>query len=542
MSQINKPKVSVIIATYNRSALVTQAIDSVLAQTFRDFELILVDDGSCDNTRDALKRYTGKLLYIYQENKGRAEARNAGIRQARGEYVAFLDDDDIWLPHKLEKQVVFLDAHPDIGLAHSFIELIDEGGYLLVRETKKHIKLYKKAMKLGYTYEGMSKSCVMFLSTVTLRKGCLAEVGLFDPDIPAFEDWDFYLRFALKYRLGTMLESLVRYRLHKAQTTKPEFILGRIKVSMKHLARVDPEAGSSCDCLRHNFYIHLSNAYYIDKQFKLFRKYALKTIKLKPIVLLNSRLGLHLLKSLIHAEKINFYPERIIPKDSSSGPLAVHLKRYELARQFSNGKVILDAACGVGYGAYFIAEGAKEVIGVDKSDEAIIYAKNNYQKENIQFKVMDIHNLEFPDKYFDLVCSFETVEHLDNPQVFLGEVKRVLKEEGRFIVSTPLAKRTTLSPRNPYHKIEFSYQEFKDFLQKYFTTVEILGERRIQSTVHNYLQRLDFLHLRAILPVTLRRKICHSLATRSWDEAGLTDFVINKEKVNQATELIGICR
>ncbi len=110
------PKVSVIIPTYNRAHFLCEALDSALSQTFKDFEIIIVDDGSTDNTKQVLEKYGSRIYYIYQENKGRAEARNTGIRRAKGEHIAFLDDDDIWLPNKLEKQVFFLDARPDIGI------------------------------------------------------------------------------------------------------------------------------------------------------------------------------------------------------------------------------------------------------------------------------------------------------------------------------------------------------------------------------------------------------------------------------------------
>ena len=108
------PKVSVIIPTYNRSKYVTKAIDSVLAQTYRDFEIIVVDDGSTDNTKEVLKPYTDRIKYLYQENTGVSAARNAGIRAAGGQWIAFLDSDDEWLPEKLSIQMDYLSRHNEI--------------------------------------------------------------------------------------------------------------------------------------------------------------------------------------------------------------------------------------------------------------------------------------------------------------------------------------------------------------------------------------------------------------------------------------------
>lgn len=240
--------------------------------------------------------------------------------------------------------------------------------------------------------------------------------------------------------------------------------------------------------------------------------------------------------------KISIYPERIIPEATFGGPLATHLKRYHFAQLFCKDKVVLDAACGVGYGSYYLAEVARKVIGVDISEEAIGYAKKHYQRDNIQFKIMDIHNLEFPNESFDIVCSFETLEHLDDPERFVSKVKHLLKDDGIFIVSTPQVKSTTYYPKNPYHKVEFSYKGLEDLLKRYFIKVEILGQRRLQSIFHYYLQKIDILHFRALLSASLRHRICHTLTTKAWDEVDLHDFVISKNRINRAIELIGICR
>ncbi|MCX5704022.1 MAG: methyltransferase domain-containing protein, partial [Candidatus Omnitrophica bacterium] len=463
---------------------------------------------------------------------------------------------DIWLPKKLEKQVGFFDSNPDIGLVHNFAEMIDGQGRLLQEEKKKWLKLYMKSMKVGYTYEGMSQLCVMFLSTVMVRRNCFDKVGLFDTGIGAFEDWDFYLRVALEYRIGTIPEFLVRYRFHEMQTAIDEFIRGQIKVSMKHLAMADPGYKPALrNRIRHNFYMRLANAYYSDMQSAMFRYYVAKALKLNPLLLFRPRLVLHFFLSLVPARMIqmlrglkrpqynnaNIYPERITPEETFGGPLAEHLKRYDFAKHFCANKVVLDAACGVGYGVYCLSEAAKEVIGVDANGEAIAYAGRHYQRKNIQFKMMDVHKLEFSDKYFDIVYSFETLEHLEEPVKFISEVKRVLKDEGMFVVSTPHVKKTTYKPKNPYHKVEFSYKDFEGFLKKYFKNVEIFGQRRLQSTLHYYMQKLDIFHLRALLPSFIRRKICNTVATQSWDETGPGDFVISKEGIKRATQLIGVC-
>jgi glycosyltransferase involved in cell wall biosynthesis/protein-L-isoaspartate O-methyltransferase len=542
------PKVSVIIATYNRSGFVCDAIDSALKQSFKDCEIIVVDDGSTDDTKQVLSKYGSSINYLYQDNQGRASARNSGIKLAKGEYLAFLDDDDIWVPDKLQKQVEFLNSHPNIGLIHTFTETIDEQKNLLRNHTQNMLKLYKTALKIGYTYEGMSELCILFLSTVMLRKDCLEKTGLFDSGIPAFEDWDFYLDFSLSYNIATIPEPLVKYRIHREQTEEDKFIQGRIATAMKHLSMLDSSGISPFrDRIKYNFYKHLADAYYINMQIALFKTYCLNAFKLNPLAALRTRLGLNFLLSLLPiriAQMIrrkNIYSERIIPEETSGGPLAVHLNMYNFAKSFCADKIILDAACGAGYGSAYLSEAAKEVIGVDVACEAIAYAKKHYQKKNNIFKVMDISNLDFPDKYFDIICSFETIEHLKDPERFILEAKRVLKEGGILIVSTPNVKKTTYNPRNYHHKVEFSRKDFQTLLKKHFVKVEIIGQRRIQSPAHYYIQKLDILHLRAGLPTCLRRKICNSLGTRSWDEADMGDFMISQERLGSAMELIGVC-
>jgi glycosyltransferase involved in cell wall biosynthesis/ubiquinone/menaquinone biosynthesis C-methylase UbiE len=548
-------RVSVIIPTHNRAHFLAEAINSVLNQSFKGAQIIVIDDGSTDNTRQMLGQYGDRVEYIYQQNSGRAQARNIGIKAAKGDYIAFLDDDDIWLPEKLEKQVAFLDAHCDIGLVHTFTEAIDEQGFLLAKETRERFNSYRKSMRIGYTYEGMSRYCTMFISSVIVRRRCLEEMELFDTVTETFEDWDFYLRFSLKYRIGTLPQALVRFRIHKAHSTLSEFTQGRVATSMKHLSRLVSGGGLFPGRVRYNFYLHLANAYYVDAQLVMFRFFARKAIRFNPLILFSSRLGLHFLCSMIPANimtrirqlknpaaKIYAYPERIIPEETPSGPLSSHLKRYDFARQFCKDKSVLDAACGVGYGSGYLAEVAREIISVDIAQEAIIYAQKHYQKENIQFRVGDVTSLEFPDKYFDVVCAFETLEHLDKPEEFIAEVRRVLKQEGEFILSVPHVKNTRYTPQNPYHRIEYSQNDLEAILKKYFRTVEIFGQRRKQSLLHYYLQRIDIFHLRALLPNFARRKICHALVTHSWDEVNFGDLVITKKGIRRSTELIGICR
>ena len=170
------PRVSVVIPTYNRSDYILEAVESILTQTYRDFEIIIVDDGSTDDTRDVLAGQieAGTIRYIYQENRSKSAARNHGIRLAKGEYIAFLDSDDLFTPTKLAKQVAFLDEHPDIGFVHSWYSKFDDAGnHLGTRDTSRYT---------GWVYPEilLSWSVLMAVPCMMMRKDVLEAVNGFD--------------------------------------------------------------------------------------------------------------------------------------------------------------------------------------------------------------------------------------------------------------------------------------------------------------------------------------------------------------------------
>jgi hypothetical protein len=201
------PLVSVIIPTHDRSALLQQAVESVLAQTYPNLEVIVVDDGSADDTAAVMARYDGRLHYIRQANQGVAAARNAGYRAAAGEYLAFLDDDDLYLAHKIERQVRLLSDQSHLGLVHCRYYRADgEGNYL---------------DKVGLLPTGDARELLLYWNFVwiggpLIRRTCLERVGLFSLDVPSVTaDWDLWLRVALAgYHFGCVQEPLGVYRVH----------------------------------------------------------------------------------------------------------------------------------------------------------------------------------------------------------------------------------------------------------------------------------------------------------------------------------------
>lgn len=167
-----------------------------------------------------------------------------------------------------------------------------------------------------------------------------------------------------------------------------------------------------------------------------------------------------------------------------------HIYRYCFARRYCRNKVVLDAGCGTGYGTYELSKSARKVIGIDISKEAIDFCKNNYAQPNIEFLEMDIRNMKFEEDFFDCMVSFETLEHIEEQEKFLEEVKRVLKPGGLFIISTPdresYHKRFAGGNHNRFHKKDFSRAEFECLLKKYLNIERLYGQVVIRQADKNF--------------------------------------------------------
>lgn len=233
-------------------------------------------------------------------------------------------------------------------------------------------------------------------------------------------------------------------------------------------------------------------------------------------------------------------PERIIPDETEPGIVALHLKRYEFARPYAEGKDVLDAGCGVGYGTAFLAETARRAVGVDINRDAIGYARRRYGAHNIRYEVGDLAALPFADKSFDVVCAFETIEHLPEPERFVTEAARVLRAGGLLIASTPQVGSLETSSENPFHEHEYSADEFEALFGASFPSVELLGQRRRQTARHRALQRADRLGLRKRLPF-LRKLGGLVTGTKAMAEVSSEGVEIGPE-LDGATELIAVCR
>ena len=216
---MNTPQVSIVIPSFNYGRFIEQALRSALAQTFRDFEVIVVDDGSTDDTMQRVRTFGPSVHYVHQANSGAAAARNAGILRSRGEFIAFLDADDIWLPTKLTRQVHVLRS-ADASVAYTWWSFIDKDGAPLPQ--------VKAPTFAGDVLSELLRGCFVTFSMLMVRRSCFDRIGLIDSRLPIAEDWDLLLRLATGgYRFAYVPEVLVKNRLHGAslsadQATKSE--------------------------------------------------------------------------------------------------------------------------------------------------------------------------------------------------------------------------------------------------------------------------------------------------------------------------------
>jgi glycosyltransferase involved in cell wall biosynthesis len=211
--------VSVILPCYNGSRWLGKAIESVLRQTYKNLELVIVDDGSTDNSKAIIDSYVGdsRIRYFYQSNRGFSGAINRGIMESQGYFVGFIGQDDIWLPRKLELQVKYLAEHPEIDLVHSYIYFIDCEGKIIGE---------KKAKMPDYCCSRLEVIKRLFLNnficfeTVLVKKQCFSVLGFFDERMLGFSDHDMWLRLAGSYNIGYLGSSLVEKRRHDLQISK----------------------------------------------------------------------------------------------------------------------------------------------------------------------------------------------------------------------------------------------------------------------------------------------------------------------------------
>ena len=265
--------VSIVIPTYNRAGLLKRSINSVLNQTFENLEVIIIDDGSKDNTEEIVRGIKDtRIRYIKQkENRGATAARNTGIKLAQGKYVAFQDSDDVWLPEKLEKQVKVIElAFPDVGVVYS-------GFWKIKKNNRIYVPFKRSKIRSGNIYNELVKRNFVSTQTILLKKECFKKSGLFDENLPRFQDWDLAIRLSKYYNFIFIEEPLVSVY----------YTEGSISDNWKsYVEAMEMIIEKNYDCLLKNkiilseYYFRIGKMLCFSGESKKSREYSLKSIKL----------------------------------------------------------------------------------------------------------------------------------------------------------------------------------------------------------------------------------------------------------------------
>ncbi|MFH1771913.1 MAG: glycosyltransferase [Candidatus Omnitrophota bacterium] len=221
---MDRPFFSVIIPTYNRAGFLKIAAQSVLSQSFDDFELIIVDDGSSDETKNTISSFPDKRIrYIHQPHRGVSSSRNNGVKEARGEFICFLDSDDRFVQRKLEIAKEYIEKHPEYKIFHTE-EIWYRNGKILGQ------KIYHKK-PTGWVFNNAVTICCIGISTSAVHKSIFKDIGLFDETMPACEDYDFWLRTAAKYPFYLINKSLtIKEGGHFDQQSKKYEAMDRFRI------------------------------------------------------------------------------------------------------------------------------------------------------------------------------------------------------------------------------------------------------------------------------------------------------------------------
>lgn len=228
------PKISVVVPTYNHARYVAEGVRSILAQNYANLEVLVVDDGSTDNTREVMAQFGEPVRYIWQANRGLSGARNSGIEAATGEYIALLDADDFWEPNFLATVLPILEADRTLGAVHTGSRFVDRDGKPLLQQNNVTVPA-------DQMYDRLIDGEFFAADAVLVRRECFEQVGLFDEKLRASEDWDMWLRVARAFRFAGIPDALLNYRMHgENMSADPEHMMRyQLMVVEKHFGLAD---------------------------------------------------------------------------------------------------------------------------------------------------------------------------------------------------------------------------------------------------------------------------------------------------------------
>lgn len=241
-NETSSPEIAIVIPAYNAGSSLARAINSVFAQTYRDFRIYVVDDGSTDNTPAVLASYSNRIVSVRQTNAGQAAARNHGIRLSNSPYIAFLDADDEWLPTKLERQIEVIRRDAQIGLVYSDCATSGNGPF-----AGSHFARVGTPPG-GRVFEQFLRSCNVFTPTAMVRRACLDDVGVFNESLAVGEDYNLWLRIAARWQVAVIPDALAIRHSAPASlsaTTGSDRVLRSSIASLENILQICTEISPS---------------------------------------------------------------------------------------------------------------------------------------------------------------------------------------------------------------------------------------------------------------------------------------------------------
>jgi len=445
------PLVSAVVVTYNKADVLGDSIRSILKQTYRPIEILVVDDGSTDGTADVVRSFGGQVRYIPKENGGTGSARNLGIQESRGEYVAFLDGDDLWLPRKIEAQMAAFEREPDLAAVQCGAYTVDN--QLKILETRA---CHPRQDTLWDFL--MFRNLPAFASCVVIPKKILDRIGGFGMDLVILSDWDMVCRLARAGTLRSVPELLVLYRQYPSnQSRNVEIHIDSGERSLKRFfaaEELDPALKAREGQVWARFYAMIAGGYSRNRDWKKAFLWTWKALRTSPIVLPyvlglpfrrlrgkpGSRCGRFDPNTLDEPEAARLKREtarRYGLLWSQSGPRkAPESYHYDQVRPLLpeghlQGRV-LEAGCGDGSDTLRIVQFARgSVVAVDLSPDAVWQTRRRTAGfSNVRVAQADLEALPFGENLFDCVYSYGVLHHIPQPEKGFRELVRVLKPGG----------------------------------------------------------------------------------------------------------------
>ena len=287
------PLISVIIPTFNQAQFIEEAVQSVLGQSYRNLEIIVVDDGSTDHTKDVLSKYHNHITYLSQNNRGPSSSRNYGIRTARADHIAFLDSDDVWFPEKLEAQMELMRRNSTVGLVGCGAYTTDAQG----RIEKEYVS-EKYHTRQQFLKDLQSRKISFNPSIVLVKRACIDRVGGFKDALHYGEDWDLWLRIAKHYEIAFITKPLVKVRMYGGYRPYQQVAVMKSNIHRIISDNLDQEGWRTRGPLYSALYLDLAGLYLEKNRRGMAAIYALRSLLFYPIRLAP---GDHRLKLFVQA-------------------------------------------------------------------------------------------------------------------------------------------------------------------------------------------------------------------------------------------------